>query len=109
MKEMTARNARGNGGNCISALTRPVGWLDARDLEGRPGKLPLSDRREMRNLVGMRVRPEEDAPTRLLPYHGLSSKDASEDFEVSGGRRPACAKARGQMDWRNSVRAAGSP
>ena len=34
----------------------------------------------MRNLVGMRVRPEEDALTRLLPYHGLGSKDASEDF-----------------------------
>ena len=28
----------------------------------------------------MRVRPEEDALTRLLPYHGLGSKDASEDF-----------------------------
>ena len=67
MKEMTARNARGNGGNCVSTLTRPVEWLDARDLVGRPGKLPLSGRREMRNLVGMRLRPEEDALTRLLP------------------------------------------
>ena len=80
MKEMTARKARGNGGNCISALTRPVEWLDARDLEGRTGKLPLSIRREMRDLVGMRLRPEEDALPRLLPYHGLDSKDASEDF-----------------------------
>ena len=49
-------------------------------MEGRPGKLPLSGRREMRNLVGMRLRPEEDALARLLPYHGLDSKDASEDF-----------------------------
>ena len=48
-----ARNARGNGGNCISALTRPVEWLDARELEGRPGKLSLSGRREMRILAGM--------------------------------------------------------
>ena len=67
MNEMTVRNARGNGGNCVSALTRPVEWLDARDLEGRPGKLPLSERREMRDLVGMRLRPEEDALTRIPP------------------------------------------
>ena len=80
MKEMTARNARGNGGNCISALTRPVGWLDARDLEGRPGKLPLSGRREMRNLVGMLCVLRKMRLTRLLPCHGLDSKDASEDF-----------------------------
>ena len=45
-------------------------------LEKRPGKLPPKWRREMRNLVGMRVRPEEDALARLLPYHGLDSKDA---------------------------------
>ena len=77
---MTAQNARGNGGNCVPALTRPVEWLYARGLEGRPGKLPLSGRREMRDLVGMRLRPEEDALTRLLPYHGLDSKDASEDL-----------------------------
>ena len=31
------------------------------------GKLPLSDGREMRDLVGMRLRPEEDALARLLP------------------------------------------
>ena len=34
----------------------------------------------MRNLVGMRLRPEKNALTRLLPYHGLGSKDASEAF-----------------------------
>ena len=45
----------------------------------------------MRDLVGMRLRPEEDALARLLPCHGLDSKDASEDFE-DGRRRPACAK-----------------
>ena len=77
---MTARNVRGNGGNCVSVLTRPVEWLDARDLKGRPGKLPLSGRREMRNPVGMHLLPEEDALMRLLPYHGLDSKDASGDF-----------------------------
>ena len=67
-------------GLLLSALTRPVEWLDARDLEGRPGKLPLSIRREMRDLVGMRLRPEEDALARLLPYHGLDSIYASEDL-----------------------------
>ena len=77
---MTARNARENGANCISSLTRPVECLDAMVLEGRPGKLPLSGRREMRDLVGMRVRPEEGALTRLLPYRGLGSNVASEDF-----------------------------
>ena len=41
MKEMTARNAPGNGGNCISAMTRPVGWLVARNLEGRRSRLPV--------------------------------------------------------------------
>ena len=49
--------------------------------------LPLSGRQEMRNLVGMEVRPEEDALARLLPYHGLGSKDASEGT-WSGKRGP---------------------
>ena len=49
-------------------------------LEGRPGKLPLSGRQEVRYLVGVEVRPEEDALTRLLPYHGLGSKYASDEI-----------------------------
>ena len=94
-----AAKCAGNGGNCISALTRPVGWLDARDWEGTTRQAPPKWRREVRNLVGMRVRPEEDALTRLLPYHGLDSKDASEAY----------AWVRGQLDWRNRVQAVGSP
>ena len=38
-------------------------------------------RGETVDLVGMHLRLEEDALTRVLPYHGLDSKDASEDFE----------------------------
>ena len=71
---MTARNARGNGGNCNSPMGRkggvdPAGGVvRCQGLEGRPGKLPLSIRREIRNLVGMRLRPEEDALAWLLPF-----------------------------------------
>ena len=51
---------------------------------GTTRQAPPKRRREMRLLVWIRVHPEEDALTRLHPYHGLDSKDASEDFEVDG-------------------------
>ena len=62
----------------------------------------------MRKLVGMRVRPEENALTRLLPYRGLGSEDASEDF----GRwmtRSSLRGVGGQLEWRNRFHAGGSP
>ena len=97
-------------GETVVTVTRLITLAGSRvarcqRLEGRPGKLPLSGRQEMRDLVGMRLRPEEDALARLLPYQGLDSKDTSEDFGGEWWTPSSLRGVRGQLDWRDSVSA----
>ena len=92
-----------------AALTRPVGWLDARDLVGRPGKLPLSGRREMRVLVGMRLRPEEDALDAVTPISWVRHEERLGGFRRWMVDAVQLTRVRGQLDWRDRVKAVGSP
>ena len=46
------------------------------------------------------VRPEEDALTRLFPYHGLGSKDASEGIWGGGRRGTNLLGGKGQKNRR---------
>ena len=53
----------------------------------------------MRDLVGMRTRSDEDVLRQLLSYHGLCSKDASDDFESGWGTPPSSRGGTRTLGW----------